>query len=173
MVKPQIAIIGSGTISENTTAYSIARELGEKLIDEGFRILCGGLGGVMTAVCEGARSSSNYTEGSTIGILPVLDKDLSNPFVDISIATGFSIARNQIIIASSDIVVSISGGSGTLSELAFAWQLNKPIISFQNTGGWSEKLANQKIDDSRIDTINSVNSVREAIILVKEILSEK
>ncbi|MHA2255297.1 MAG: TIGR00725 family protein, partial [Candidatus Heimdallarchaeaceae archaeon] len=135
MVKPQIAVIGSGLLSDNRKEYALAKELGKGLIDEGYRILCGGLGGVMTAVCEGAKDSLNYSEGSTIGILPTMDKNQVNPFVDIIIATGLSIARNQVIIASSDLVVSISGGAGTLSELAFAWQLNKPIITLRDTGG--------------------------------------
>ena len=173
MVKPQIAVIGSGLLSENQKEYALAKELGKGLIDEGYRILCGGLGGVMTAVCEGAKASPNYSEGSTIGVLPTLDKNLVNPFVDISIATGFSIARNQVIIASSDLVVSIGGGAGTLSELAFAWQLNKPIITFRETGGWSRKLSNQKIDDSRSDLIKSVDKVSEVLAMISLILGEK
>ncbi|MCG3220900.1 MAG: TIGR00725 family protein [Candidatus Heimdallarchaeota archaeon] len=173
MVKTQIAVIGSGLLSENQKEYALAKDLGKGLVDEGYRILCGGLGGVMTAVCEGAKASPNYSEGSTIGILPTLDKDLVNPFVDISIATGLSFARNQVIIASSDIVVSISGGAGTLSELAFAWQLNKPIITLRNTGGWSSKLSNQKIDDSRIDSIISVDTISEVLDLISKILEEK
>ncbi len=173
MIKPQIAVIGSGILSENQNEYAIAKELGKGLVDNGYRILCGGLGGVMTAVCEGAQSSSNYSEGSTIGIIPTLDKSIANPYVDVRIATGLSIARNQIIIASADAVVSISGGAGTLSELAFAWQLNKPIITFKGTGGWSNKLSNQKIDDSRIDTINSVDTVEEVLNLIPAILGEQ
>ena len=172
-MKPQIAVIGSGLLAENQEEYSIAKELGKGLIDKGYRILCGGLGGVMTAVCEGARSSSNYSEGSTVGIIPTLEKDLVNPFIDVCIATGLSIARNQVIIASSDIVVSISGGAGTLSEIAFAWQMNKPIISLQKTGGWSNKLSNQQLDDSRIDTINSADNVEEVLNLISSILEEK
>ncbi|MCG3226162.1 MAG: TIGR00725 family protein [Candidatus Heimdallarchaeota archaeon] len=170
MVKPQIAVIGSSSLLENQIEYTIAKELGKRLIDAGYRILCGGLGGVMTAVCEGAKTSPNYFEGSTIGIIPTLDKSHVNPFVDICIATGFSNARNQVIIASSDVVVSISGGAGTLSELAFAWQLNKPIITIRDTGGWSNKLSNQKIDDSRIDKINTVDQVSEVLDLISMIL---
>jgi uncharacterized protein (TIGR00725 family) len=173
MVKPQIAVIGSGLLSEAQQEYTIAKELGRGLIDQGYRILCGGLGGVMTAVCEGARTSKNYSEGSTIGIIPTLDKDIVNPYVDISIATGLSIARNQVIIASSDLVISISGGAGTLSELAFAWQLNKPIITLRSTGGWSDKLSNRKIDESRVDIINSVDTVSEVLELISTILEEK
>ena len=173
MVKPQIAVIGSGLLAENQKEYKIAKDLGRGLIDRGYRIICGGLGGTMQAVCEGARSSLSYSEGSTIGIIPTIDKDQANPFIDIRIATGISIARNQVIVASADIVISISGGAGTLSELAFAWQLNKPIIAFQGTGGWSEKLSNQKIDDSRIDTVNSVKTVEEALDLISVILEEK
>jgi uncharacterized protein (TIGR00725 family) len=170
MVKSQIAIIGTSRISKNDSEYQLARELGKLLADGDFRILCGGLGGVMEAVCEGAKLSDNFHEGMTVGILPSYDSSTANSFVDIKIASGIGIARNQIIIASADVVVSIGGGAGTLSELAFSWQLNKPIIALRTTGGWSEKLSGQKIDSSRLDEIYSADTTQNVIDLINSIL---
>ena len=117
MRKKQIGVIGSGTASIDSKIYKLAFEIGKELVDNNFRILCGGLGGVMEAVCKGAKTSSNYSEGMTVGIVPTLDSYSVNSYVDISIASGMSLARNQIISASADAIISISGDSGTLTSL--------------------------------------------------------
>jgi uncharacterized protein (TIGR00725 family) len=171
MRKFQIAVIGSGSILEDSEEYLLAKDLGKNLVDNDFIIICGGLFGVMQAVCEGAKKSEFYEYGRTIGILPDVDKVTSNQFVDIQIATGMSKARNQIIIASADAVIAISGGAGTLSELSFAWQMKKPILVLKDTGGWSEKLADSRIDASREDKIIAVSTVSEAITTLKKFLS--
>ena len=171
MVKIQVAVIGFGDISDNSELSRKTEKLGQLLIDNDYRILCGGLGGVMSSICKGAKESSNYKEGMTVGIIPSLDTSLTNPYIDIKIATGMSYSRNQIIIASSDIVISIGGGAGTLSEMAFAWQMNKKVISLSKSGGWSEKLAGKKIDNKRSDMIYEAKNEEEAISLISHLLS--
>jgi uncharacterized protein (TIGR00725 family) len=171
MVKVQVAVIGFGDIAENQDLSQITENLGRLLIDNDYRILCGGLGGVMSSICKGAKKSSNYKEGMTVGIIPSLDTSSVNPYIDIKIATGMSYSRNQIIIASSDIVISIGGGAGTLSEIAFAWQMNKKVISLSTSGGWSEKLAGKKIDNKRSDMIYKAKNEEEAISLISQLLS--
>ncbi|MHA1303353.1 MAG: TIGR00725 family protein [Candidatus Heimdallarchaeaceae archaeon] len=169
MNKKQIAIIGSGK-ELNEKVRVLAEELGEKLVEQNYRILCGGLGGAMEAVCRGAHKAKNYTEGTTVGILPTIDKDAANKYVDIRIATGMGYVRNQVLIASADAVVGISGGAGTLSEIAFAWQYEKPIILLDKTGGWSEKLGGKKIDESEREPTYKARNVEEVLELLKKIL---
>ena len=106
---------------------------------------------------------------STLSV-PISRISASNSYVDILIATGISKARNQIIIASSDAVVSVCGGAGTLSEIAFAWQLEKPIVSLAYSGGWSEKLANTQLDDSREGNIVAASSPSDAVNILNRIL---
>ena len=173
MRKKQIGVIGSGTASVDSKIYKLAFEIGKELVDNNFRILCGGLGGVMEAVCKGAKTSSNFSEGMTVGIVPSLDSDSVNSYVDISIASGISFARNQIIAASADAIVSISGGSGTLSEISFSWSLNKPIVALITSGGWSEKLANTQIDSTREDAIYSAQTPEEVIELLHTVFSSE
>ena len=170
MVKVQVAVIGFGDIAENPNLNKITEKLGLLLIDNDYRILCGGLGGVMSSICKGAKESSNYREGMTVGIVPSLDTSSVNPYIDIKIATGMSYSRNQIIIASSDIVISIGGGAGTLSEIAFAWQMNKKVISLSTSGGWSEKLAGKQIDNKRSDMIYEAKNEEEVISLITQLL---
>ena len=122
-----IAIIGARACDE--AILQIAEHMGSLLAENGYTVICGGLGGVMEAACKGAKARN----GTTIGILPGDDPAEANPFVDIAIATGMGISRNLIIIRSAIAVVAISGGFGTLSELAFALQLQKPVVGL---GTW-------------------------------------
>jgi uncharacterized protein (TIGR00725 family) len=120
--KKTIAVIGSRTPDDEV--YKTAEEMGHLLAENGYTIICGGLGGVMEAVCKGAKGKN----GLTIGILPGNNPYEANPYIDVVIATGMGVSRNLIIIRSASAVISISGGFGTLSELAFALQLEKPVI---------------------------------------------
>ena len=118
--RPVLAIIGTGRASTDghrAAAYT----LGKLAVDHGFRIVTGGLDGVMEAACQGAHSSDNYREGATIGILPDSHDGAANRWVDNAIPTGMGLARNVLVIQSADVVVAVGGGSGTLSEIAFAW----------------------------------------------------
>jgi uncharacterized protein (TIGR00725 family) len=78
----------------------------------------------MEAACRGAKSEG----GLTIGIIPGFSKSDANPYVDIPVITGMSHARNIIVVRSSDAIIAIGGGYGTLSEIAFALKLEIPVI---------------------------------------------
>jgi uncharacterized protein (TIGR00725 family) len=139
-----IAVIGDANLQADSEKYLLAENLGRLLIDHGFRLVTGGLGGVMEASSKGARSSSSYRQGDIIGILPGNDPSEANLFVDICIPTGLDLARN-VIITNADAVIAIGGGAGTLSEIANAWARGLLIIAYR-VEGWSGKLADQKID---------------------------
>ncbi len=102
----------------------IAEETGKGIAQLGATLICGGLGGVMQAACKGAKSAG----GKTIGILPGHDKKEANPYVDIPIVTGLGYMRNNLVVKNADIVIAIDGKEGTLSEIAFALQMKKPIL---------------------------------------------
>lgn len=144
------------------------------MIDEDFRIVTGGLGDLPLAIAKGARSSKYYHDGSLVAILPSNDPSDAESYADIVIATGLDHARN-LIVANSDAVIAIGGGSGTLSEIAFAWALKRLIIAFK-VQGWSGKLAGTRIDE-RIrypeienDQIYEAKSAEEAVRKLKKLL---
>lgn len=139
-----LAVIGDAGVGPGTPAWAEALTLGRLAVDHGYRIVCGGLRGVMEAACRGAHESAAYREGDTVGILPVGDPDEANPWVDIVLATHLDAARNTLI-ANADAVVAIGGGAGTLSEMAYAWQYKRLVIGL-DVPGWSRKLAGQRID---------------------------
>lgn len=139
-----LAVIGDGSLDPGTESERLAEEVGRRAIDAGFRLVTGGLGGVMAAASQGARSAEHYREGDVIGLLPGPDPAAANEWVDVAIATGLGEARN-LVVANSDVVVAIGGGAGTLSEIAFAWMRRRPVIALGATG-WSAELADRPLD---------------------------
>jgi len=137
-----VSVIGDAGLSESDMRYGLAKDLGKELVSNGYRLITGGLGGCMKAVCKGAKESPKYMEGDIVGVLPGYDPSEANEFVDVPIATGIFHARNAIV-ANSDAVIAIGGGSGTLSEMAMAWIMQRLLIAFK-VEGWSGKLADQR-----------------------------
>lgn len=118
-----IAVIGGSQCSEKD--YARGEEVGRLLAEKGVGVICGGLSGIMEAACKGAAEGG----GITIGILPGNDPAEANQFVSIPIATGMGIGRNIIIVRSAGACIAIDGQYGTLSEIAYALQLQKTVIT--------------------------------------------
>ncbi|MHA1562530.1 MAG: TIGR00725 family protein [Promethearchaeota archaeon] len=161
-----IGVVGSGSEELNEKIYEIAEKLGYLIAKENYVLVCGGLHGIMELVCKGAKSANGFT----IGFIPSLDKKSANRYVDLIIPTGMGEARNLILVSTADAIITIAGESGTLSEIAFAWKMSKPIISLNTTGGWSTKLADTKIDNKRNDKIHSAQSPEDAIDILNNLL---
>jgi len=147
--KKQVAIIGARDLDD--TALDLVENIGEMLVSQGYRIVTGGIGTLPKAAHRGAKRSHRAGEADTISILPGFDPIDAIEHADIIIPTGMDIARN-LLVANSDAVIAVGGGAGTLSEIAFAWQLKRPILATSITG-WSERLCDEKIDTrTRIET---------------------
>lgn len=124
----RISVIGAGSCDAATAV--VAQRLGTLLAVCGFEVVCGGGGGVMEAVCRGAREAG----GRTIGILPGNDREAANPHVEVAIATGMGIARNVLVVVNGDAAVAVAGGAGTLSEIGLALKLGRPVVAFGHYG---------------------------------------
>ncbi len=122
-----IGVIGGETCSpeEGEAAFAVGREIAAR----GHTLVCGGRGGVMREACRGARSG----DGVTVGILPGDDRGEMNEFVTVPIVTGVGFARNTMIPRSADALVAIGGRYGTLSEIAFALIIGRPVMTL---GSW-------------------------------------
>lgn len=172
---PIIAVIGDGTVPEGTATYVLAERLGAALVDAGFRVLTGGLRGVMEAASRGGARSTAHGPGSVIALLPGHDPEDANPHVDVALATGLGHARNPIV-AHADAVIAIGGGAGTLAEIAFAWIHRRLVIAFR-VPGWSGRLAGTRVDD-RVrfpsipeDQVFGIDTPEEAVELLRERLA--
>ena len=124
-MKQIIAVIG-GRRTEKSLLKE-AEEVGRLLAVKGAILVCGGLGGVMEAASRGAKSEG----GLTVGILPQNDSKEANQFIDIPVATGLGVGRNVIIARSADALIAVGGEYGTLSEIAYALQMGKPVIGIK------------------------------------------
>jgi uncharacterized protein (TIGR00725 family) len=120
--RPCIAVIGAGSCDARQAA--LAEEVGGLLGRAGALVVCGGLGGVMEAACRGAKSAG----GSTLGILPGLDRNDANAFVDVVVPTGLGEARNVLVVRAADALIAIGGEFGTLSEIGFALKTGKTVV---------------------------------------------
>jgi hypothetical protein len=148
---PYIAVVGAGEASPADLAY--AEEVGAGLADLGAVVVTGGLGGVMEAACRGARSR----RGRTLGILPGDDRDDANGWVEIAVATGMGELRNGLVVRASDALVAIGGGHGTLSEVALALKLGRPVVGL---GTWA------------VHGVEDVSTPAEAIDRIARLLSQ-
>jgi uncharacterized protein (TIGR00725 family) len=124
---PYIAVVGPGEASPEE--LHSAEEVGAGLAAAGAVVVSGGLGGVMEAACRGARSR----RGRTLGILPGDDRDAANGWVELAVPTGMGELRNGLVVRAADAVVAIGGGHGTLSEIALALKLGRPVVGL---GTW-------------------------------------
>lgn len=176
-MKKTIAVIGDATIDDGGDKYKAAFALGKALIDNGYRIQSGGMGGVMEAAFKGAASSPAHAPGDIISILPGFDPNAGNKYADVYIPTGLDFYRNNIV-AGAAAVVAIGGGAGTLSEIAAAWALKRLVIGYSNVDGWSAKLAGQKIDSKNRyenipeDRVFGVSDADEVIKLLVKYLDK-
>ena len=122
MKKQIIGVIGAG--KDDAELTEIAEEVGRLIAAHEALLVCGGLGGVMEAAARGAKAAG----GTTIGILPQATKEMANQYIDVPVATGFGEGRNVVIIRTADVLIAIGGEYGTLSELAFALKMGKPVV---------------------------------------------
>jgi len=143
--RPLIAVIGDAKLEPGSVKDKLAEDIGRALVDAGYRVLTGGLGGVMEAASRGAHSSSKYRSGDTVGVVPGHDPGEANAFVDVVLASGLDHVRNSVV-AHADAVIAVGGGAGTMSEICFAWIYKRMIIGMR-VEGWSGRMADQRVDE--------------------------
>jgi uncharacterized protein (TIGR00725 family) len=146
-VDTYVAVVGPGDARPEEIAA--AERVGEELARGGAVVVCGGLGGVMEAACRGAKGAG----GTTVGILPGLDRASANPFVDVAVPTGLGEARNALVVRAADVLIAVGGAYGTLSEIALALKTGKRVVGI---GSWE------------IDGVEAVDDAERAVVTVLE-----
>jgi uncharacterized protein (TIGR00725 family) len=126
---PYIAICGPGDDDADPALLAHAEAAGEALARADAIVVTGGLGGAMAAACRGAARAG----GTTLGLLPGPDRSAANPWVTVAVPTSIGELRNGLVVRSADAVIAIIGGWGTLSEVALAGKLGRPVVGI---GDW-------------------------------------
>ena len=143
-----------GVMGAHTEEWpDLARPLGIWIAEQGFNLLTGGGEGVMTSVAAGFCSVTPRT-GRSIGIIPMaMDeqgrllrfKGYPNPHIEVCIQSPLGkfqpdkpevVSRNHINVLSSDVVVALPGGPGTMNEIMLAAHYRKPIVLYGPTASF-------------------------------------
>ncbi len=157
-----ISVIGTGDTA-SARELTLAEEVGKLLAQRGATVVCGGLNGVMEAVCRGAKSAG----GTTVGLLPGTERLEANAFVDIAVPTGLGYARNSLVAKGGDAVIAVGGAFGTLSEIGHALADGKVVVGLET---W--ELSRKGLLDNHIVRANTpAEAVDKALAAAAERLS--
>ena len=143
-----IGVVGSGDTEKRHDP--LAMEVGSLIARHGAVMVCGGLSGIMEAASRGAAQEG----GTIIGILPGSDKVEANPHITFPIPTGLGVARNVLVVRTADVLIALPGGPGTLSEIALALNIGKPVVDL---GEW------------KIEGTLTASTADEAVLLALEL----
>jgi len=132
-VHPVVTLFGSSRPVEGSEEYSLAEELGRRLAAAGFSICNGGYGGTMEASARGAAGAKKSSGQSGIRIIgvtcAVFGERKPNPWIEENVTTNSLFDRLQELLSLGDAYVVLQGGTGTLLELALAWEtINKRMV---------------------------------------------
>ena len=167
MRKFQIGVMGSAADLEYNDDVAAFAEAVGRLVAERDGILVFGaekdVDSLSTAACRGAKSANGITVGITYG----KGKDIWQKDADIIIPSGLERGggRETVLVLACDAVIAISGGSGTLTELAVAYQADIPAVAVTGFGGWSEKLADDYLDARKRLKTEAASTPEQAVDL--------
>lgn len=164
--KIQIGVMGScSDLKYSKNIEKWAEEVGYWVAKNGATLLFGAekdFDSLSTAACRGAKKAGGLTIGMTYGDGRIVKEKSA----DIIIATGLvrGGGRETSLVLSCDVIITINGGSGTLTEMLVAYQAGIPIVALKGSGGWSDKMAGKYFDDRKRIEVKSASSPREAVL---------
>ena len=154
----QIGVIGNSDPRVVSPALlDAAEEVGECIGKNQCVLVCGGLSGVMSRAAKGAKNVG----GTVIGIIPYPEKEKANEYCDHVICADWKV-RPHLIVASSDAVIAVGGGVGTLEELCIAYDAEKPVVVLRVGSGWAEKI-DGFLDERQKIAFKYAETPREAV----------
>ncbi len=165
MRKLQIGVMGSAAdLQYAKTAENAAYEIGTFIAKHNATLLFGAekdSDSLSTAAFRGAKDAGGLTVGVTYG----KGKDVWQHGADVIIPCGLERGggRETVLVTACDVVIAISGGSGTLTELAIAYQADIPIVVLKGYGGWSDKLADTYLDERQRQLTHGAENPEQAV----------
>ena len=171
--KLQIGVMGSAAdLKYSERLQAIAENVGAILAKEGCTVVYGAekdYDSLSTAAARGAKKSGGLTVGVTYGKgKDIYDRSSTDIIISCGLERGGG--REFVLVNSCDAIIALSGGSGTLTEMAIAYQSNIPIVCMKGLGGWSEKLAGKFIDERERLKCVEANTAEEAVKKVLELI---
>lgn len=174
--KIQIGVMGSAAdLNYSKDLEALAEQIGLNITKNNAILIFGAekdYDSLSTAACRGAKKAGGTTVGITYNRgLDIFEKE----YVDVVISTGLERGggRELGLILSCDGIIAIGGGSGTLTEIAIAYQANIPVVVMENTGGWSARLAGQYLDERNRFKIESVDTPENAVTKIISLITDR
>jgi uncharacterized protein (TIGR00730 family) len=139
-----VAVYCGSAIGRDPAFASAAEELGQKIGQQGWRLIYGGASiGLMGKVADATLGAG----GEVIGVMPnsLIEKEIAHRGLTSFLATQTMHERKALMIEKADAIVTLPGGFGTFDEVmeAITWaQLGyhqKPIV-FINVNGFYDLL---------------------------------
>ena len=122
---PWVCVFGTSDPADKKSVDQ-AGELGYRLAEAGCVVVTGGYGAAMEGANRGAREAGGFTVGVTCSIF----SRPPNSYLDENIVTASLLERLETLLRLGDAYVAGKGGTGTLAEIALAWEyINKRIVS--------------------------------------------
>lgn len=175
-MKLMIGVMGSASdLNYSKKIEKIAENIGEEIAKNKHFTVYGAEKDYDSLSTAAARGAKKYN-GITIGVTYDKGKKIfDKKNTDICIVTGMQRGggREFVLVNSCDVIICVSGGSGTLTEIAIAYQSNIPIIVINKSGGWSEKLAGQFIDNRQRVKCTVASTPKEAVKKAIELARKK
>ena len=174
--KLQIGVMGSAADLKYSKKFEeLAEDIGYWVAKKKATLVFGAekdYDSLSTAACRGAKKARGLTIGITYGKgFDIFEKKN----VDVVIASGLERGggRELTLVLSCDAIIALNGGSGTLTEIAIAYQANIPVVVLKDTGGWSEKLGGQYLDARNRVKIEVAENPKEAVNLAIKLVKQK
>lgn len=118
-----VAVVGPAD-GARPSDLAAAERVGRLLAERGAVLLTGGHHGVMQAAARGSRDAG----GTSIGLMPGLDRAQGTPEHTFLLPTGLGELRNGLLVRAADAVVAVGCSWGTLSEIALARRTGVPLV---------------------------------------------
>jgi len=122
---PAITLFGSALGNPGEELWNLAEQTGELLARSGYAVVNGGYGGTMEAAARGARRVGGMVTGVTVATFSRAPNSLSTRIIQ----SGTLFERLETLLQLGHGYIVFPGGSGTLVELALAWELANKSFS--------------------------------------------
>lgn len=111
---PAVSIFGSARVKPDAPLYEAARQIGGKLVENGFAVITGGGPGIMEAGNKGAFEA----DGCSVGLgIELPHEQGMNDYISLGVNFRYFFARKTMFLKYSQGFITMPGGFGTLDEL--------------------------------------------------------
>ena len=173
----QIAVFGSFLTDVHCVEFKMAEDLGCLLARNGFKVICGGHGGIANSLVAGVTRGGGEVLGVSLAKSRYPERSAkTNPLITERFAIN-SPAERLEFFANSDAFIFFTGGIGTLTEFSFVWHslqlsadFDRPIVLVSKS--WKRILASirneQMVKHKYYRMLHLCDRIKDAVAVVAD-----